>query len=145
MLDWLLPLAHAEQDPCYHPEGDALFHSLQVFEHALADNPSAILLAAALFHDVGKAVSGPDHDRVGAEMLDGLPSATRWLVRHHLDLLRTPKQTKAMLYGTPELRALKQLRDWDLAGRSPTAWVREPEEAIAIVCEELAGAPNSLS
>ena len=35
MVEWLIALDGVRQDPRYHPEGDALFHSLQVFEHAL--------------------------------------------------------------------------------------------------------------
>lgn len=143
LLCLLLPLETVQQDARYHPEGDALFHSLQVFEHALGDDPGGVLLAAALLHDVGKAITGPDHDEVGAEMLVGLPERTRWLVAHHLDLLRCPRQTRAWLTGTPALQDLEQLRRWDLAGRDPRAWVREPEEAVAIVLEELHAAARA--
>ena len=39
-----------EQDPIWHPEGDALFHSLQVFAHARAGCSDRELWAAALLH-----------------------------------------------------------------------------------------------
>ena len=137
LVERLAALDGVAQDPVYHPEGHALYHSLQVFEHALKEQASPHLLAAALLHDVGKSEAGRDHDVVGAEMLDGLPEPVCWLVGHHLDLLRNPRQTKALLFGTPKLRQLKQLRRWDLAGRQTHARVREPEEAVAIVLEAL--------
>lgn len=139
MTEWLTALDGVRQDPRYHPEGDALFHSLQVFEHALRDDAEPELLAAALFHDVGKAVSGPDHDRIGAEMLVGWPERTVWAVAHHLDLLRHPRRTRSRL-DPVRLRDLQVLRRWDLAGRDPRARVREPEECVAIVAEAMLGA-----
>jgi exopolyphosphatase/pppGpp-phosphohydrolase len=91
LLDLLLALDGIRQDPRYHPEGDALFHSLQAFDIARRETADRTLWAAALLHDVGKAVSSPDHDEVGADLLDGLVSPRIvWLVRHHLDLLRVP-------------------------------------------------------
>ncbi len=137
MLSWLEDLEGVLQNAAFHPEGDALFHSLQVFEHALRDRAEPPLLAAALFHDIGKATSGRDHDQVGADLAIGLPARTRWCIGHHLDLLRQPRQTRAWLMGDPRLADLRHLRRWDLAGREPTAWVREPEEAVAIVAEAL--------
>ncbi len=137
LLERLTALDGVRQDPVYHPEGDALFHSLQVFERARKANADSELLAAALFHDVGKAEAGTDHAEVGAEMLDALSPRIRWIVAHHLDLLRQPRRTKALLHGTPQLRDLRLLRKWDLAGRSKHAQVRAPEEAVAMVLEAL--------
>lgn len=150
MLSWLDALDGVEQDPRYHPEGDALFHSLQVFEHALASRVDAEMLAAALLHDIGKATAGTDHAEVGADMLCGLPglapehpmqgvtsARVHWLVAHHLHLLRWPKHTRAWLAGTPHLRDLEALRRFDLAGRDPRARVRSPEEAVSIVIEAI--------
>ena len=133
LLDLVLALDGVRQDPKYHPEGDALFHTLQVFGLALAETRDPILLGAALLHDVGKAQAGPDHDEVGADMLGGLihPRAV-WLVRHHLDLLRNPRRAR---HRRTELGALQQLRRWDLGGRRPGARVLSPEEAVSIVCD----------
>lgn len=138
MLTWLAALDGVPQDPRYHPEGDALFHSLQVFERALVDDADAELLAAALLHDIGKATAGADHDAIGAELLVGWPERVVWLVGHHLDLLRDPRRARRRWGGTPAGVDLARLRRWDLAGRDPRARVREPEEAAAIVAEALA-------
>jgi hypothetical protein len=147
MYEELLPLLTAldgvPQDPRHHPEGDALFHTLQVYQHAAADRAEPELLAAALFHDVGKAVSGRDHDRVGAAMLDGLSERVRWCVAHHLDLLRDPRRTRKRLAHDPRLRDLILLRRWDLAGRDPHARVCEPEQALSHALEALEHAPRA--
>src|SRR5689334_8357537 len=117
LYDLLLSLDGIRQNPQYHPEGDALFHSLQVFELARRATDDRALWAAALLHDVGKAVSSPDHDQIGADLLDGIVSPRIvWLVRHHLDLLVTPAATKRRLRGTPELVDLQRLRAWDVGG-----------------------------
>jgi len=131
LLTLLLDLDGIPQDPRYHPEGDALYHSLQVYQHARRATDDRQLLAAALLHDVGKALDEGDHALSGACVLDGLvPDRVLWLVEHHLDLLREPRRTRAILLGTPELSDLEQLRSWDLAGRDPNAFVLSPQEAL---------------
>jgi hypothetical protein len=138
LLDMLRALDGIAQDPRYHPEGDALYHSLQVFSHARRETQDPELLAAALLHDVGKALRAPEHDTDGADLLEGLVSnRVVWLVRHHLDLLRAPGQTRRRYRGTAQLSDLEQLRRWDLAGRSPTAPVCSPEEAVHTLLHEL--------
>ncbi|MEZ4316230.1 MAG: HD domain-containing protein [Myxococcota bacterium] len=139
LVELLEALDGVEQDPRHHPEGDALYHSLQVYQHALRDGAEPALLAAALFHDVGKAVAGRDHDRVGAELTEGLPDRTRWCIAHHLDLLRNPRATRRRWAGMPQIVDLTRLRRWDLAGRSPRARVCSPDQAVAHVLEALHG------
>jgi hypothetical protein len=131
LVSLLRDLSGVRQSPRYHPEGDALFHSLQVFGLARRASADPVLWAAALFHDVGKAIDGPLHDEVGADLLDGLlcPRAV-WLVRHHLDLLKEPRAARRRYRGTPPLRDLEKLRHWDLGGRDPRARVVSLEEAI---------------
>lgn len=132
----LLALDGVRQNPHHHPERDALFHSLQTFHVALRDTRDPILLAAALFHDVGKALAGPDHAIDGADLLDGLVShRVVWLVRHHLDLLRAPQRTRRRLRNTPPLADLERLRRYDLGGRNPEARVMHPDDAMNILMQ----------
>jgi hypothetical protein len=127
----LCDLDGVTQSRRYHPEGDALYHTLQVFQLAARQTDDVELLAAALLHDVGKAVSGPDHDRVGAELLEGWVSPrVVWLVRHHLDLLTAPGRTRRRLRGTRSLADLERLRRWDLGGRDPCARVGTIDDAL---------------
>ena len=135
VLDLVSALDGVVQDPRWHPEGDALYHSLQVYQHARKACSDRELWAAALLHDVGKGL-GEDHDLEGALLLqDLMPERVVWLVRHHLDLLRDPTGTRRRWRGTPQLRDLEALRRWDLAGRDPDAWVCDPTEAVAAVLE----------
>lgn len=125
LLGLLEALDGVEQDPFWHPEGDALFHSLQVYDHARSETQDRELWAAALLHDVGKGLDSP-HEAEGERLLrDSMPERVTWLVRHHLDLLRDPSRTRRRLRGTARLRDLEQLRRWDEAGRDPSALVPE--------------------
>jgi hypothetical protein len=135
LLQLLQALDGVRQDRRYHPEGDALYHSLQAFECARRTTQDRTLWAAALLHDVGKAVSSPDHDTVGADLLDGLVSPRIvWCVRHHLDLLRDPRATRRRLRHAPNAsRDLEQLRRFDLAGRDPRATVPTPKQALEML------------
>jgi putative nucleotidyltransferase with HDIG domain len=137
LLDLLLALDGVVQSPRFHPEGDALYHSLQVFDLARAATDDRELWAAALLHDVGKAIDDPDgegHDELGADLLEGLVSErVVWLVRHHLDLLRDPRRTRARLAGTRELEDLEALRRWDLGGRARHARVLAPEACLHLL------------
>jgi hypothetical protein len=124
------------QNPHYHPEGDALYHSLQVFQLAHHSSSDPALWAAALLHDIGKAVSDKDHAIIGAEKLEGLLSPRIvWLVRHHLHLLTAPRRTRRWLRNTLQLRELEQLHAWDLRGRSPYASVMSPKEALNVLMQ----------
>ena len=62
----LLPLEKVRQSPLHHPEGDVLYHSLQVFELAKEQRPyDEEFLLAALLHDVGKGIDPYDHVAAG--------------------------------------------------------------------------------
>jgi exopolyphosphatase/pppGpp-phosphohydrolase len=137
LLELLLALDGVRQDPRYHPEGDALFHSLQAFDLARRDTDDRALWAAALLHDVGKALGSDDHAEVGAELLDGLVAPrVVWLVRHHLDLLNAPAATKRKLRGSPALADLQRLRRWDVGGRSPRASVLSAGDALDLLLHD---------
>ncbi len=127
----LAPLADVRQSAAYHPEGDALYHSLQAFELAREQSPYDVeLITAALLHDVGKAIDPPDHVAAGLEALDGtLTQREEFLIRHHMD-------AQALRSGTLGAKLARRLRtsEWfdDLLA------LREIDDAArvrgAIVC-----------
>lgn len=136
LLELLLDLEHVEQHPKYHPEGNALYHSLQVFQLGLKRSNDPQIWAAALFHDIGKAIDGPTHAQLGADLLGGIFNPrVCWLVQHHLDLLTHPSAIKRQYHNTEKLSQLTLLRDLDLDGRDPYAVVCEPENALDLVMQ----------
>ena len=86
-------LATVKQDPRRCPEGDALEHSLQVFDRVHRERPfDEELLTAALVHDVGRAIDRADPVAATLEAVGDLVTPrTRWLVemlpaaRGHVD------------------------------------------------------------
>ncbi|MFO0952861.1 MAG: HD domain-containing protein [Isosphaeraceae bacterium] len=136
----LQPLESVKQNAHHHPEGDALYHSLQVFEHARAARPyDEEFLLAALLHDVGKAIDPSDHVGTGVEALRGaVTERTLWLIEHHMEILNyrekgiSPRARKA-IEGSEYLEDLKLLRDLDDAGRVPGAPVGTVEEALEYI------------
>lgn len=133
----LLPLEDAKQHPTYHPEGDALYHSLQVFDHARDREPyDGEFLLAALLHDVGKAIDPRDHVRAGLAALDGhIAARTHWLIEHHMlchDLQdgRLGSRVRRQLRGSEWYEDLIALGECDRAGRQPDVEVPELSEVI---------------
>lgn len=82
----LLPLENVKQSPKYHPEGDVLYHSLQVYDLACDELPyDEEFLLAALLHDVGKGIDNYAHVESGLEALEGfITERTTWLIEHHM-------------------------------------------------------------
>jgi len=101
----LLPLEYVKQSPKYHPEGDVLYHSLQVFDLARDELPyDEEFLLAALLHDVGKAIDPYDHVQAGLESLDEfITPRTAWLIAHHME-------AQGILDRTIGARAHRRLR-----------------------------------
>lgn len=134
----LIPLEAVKQDPRLHPEGDALYHSLQVFHLAREARPyDEEFLLAALLHDVGKAIDARDHAALGADSLRGsVTDRTLWLIERHMDLIPgrplTARQRRE-LDESEHLEDLKLLRELDDAGRVPGVVVESLEEALAYI------------
>lgn len=133
----LMPLDHVQQNKKYHPEGDALYHSLQVFDLAREELPyDEEFLLAALLHDVGKGIDLYHHVETGLQALQGLiTERTAWLIEHH-------SETRAILDGTIGIRARKRLQEsenyeellllgqCDRAGRETGVEVPDLDEAL---------------
>jgi len=136
----LAPLETVRQDPRRHPEGDALYHSLQVFSLAREALPyDEEFQLAALLHDVGKAIDPRDHVAAALDALDGtITPRTAWLIERH-------PQAQALRDGTLGIRARRRLEasedfedllllaDCDRAGRRVGANVPDLDDALAHV------------
>ena len=134
----LKPLEKVKQNPKTHPEGDALYHSLQVFELVWQNNPyDEELLTAALLHDVGKAIAPHgDHHAATIHALEGrITERTRELIEKLLNGLAYHSGTlghraRKALINDPDWEAVTLLTDSDLSGRRPGAQVPTLQEAI---------------
>ena len=137
-LSLLRPLELVKQHPKAHPEGDALFHSLQVFEGVFQTNPyDEELLTAALLHDIGKGLEpGGDHHAATMRAVQGRITERTF---HLIDRLADAHDYRSGTLGHRGRRALENDPDFDsillLAesdhnGRKPGANVPSLEAAI---------------
>ncbi len=133
----LLPLENVRQNPAYHPEGDALYHSLQVFELARDVRPhDEEFLLAALLHDVGKGIDPRDHVRAVLDALEGtVTPRTGFLIAHHMHAHgyragTLPRKIRRELVGSPDLEDLLLLRELDDRGRQRGVAVGTVDEAL---------------
>jgi predicted nucleotidyltransferase len=133
----LLPLEEVKQNPKYHPEGDALYHSLQVFELARQrlDYDEEFLLAA-LLHDVGKAIDPQDHVAAGLAALEGaITERTSFLIEFHMEAQAyrdgsLGHRARERLAASEHFEELMLLRELDTAGRRRGVSVCTVAEAI---------------
>jgi len=133
----LQPLERVKQDPRYHPEGDALYHSLQVFEQAREVRPwDEEFILAALLHDVGKAIDPAGHVSAGLQALEGsLTPRIEFLIEHHMEAHELRDGTLGhraalRLRASEDFDDLMLLRDLDDWGRRPGALVCTLDEAL---------------
>lgn len=147
-LSLLVPLENVKQSAKYHPEGDALFHSMQVYEIAKQEMPyDEEFLLAALLHDIGKAIDPDDHVAAGLSAVDGFVTPrTAWLIENHMLAHRVHDKTigaraRRRLSNHPLFEDLLVLGDCDRAGRVPGAEVESPEQALDYIesLEEMFG------
>ncbi|MCO6436779.1 MAG: tRNA adenylyltransferase [Phycisphaerae bacterium] len=136
----LVPLEHIKQDPLWHPEGDALYHSLQAFELARDEVPyDQELVAAALLHDVGKAIDPIDHAAAAVEALDGtITERESFLIAHHMHALelevgRIGHKLKRHLQSSEWFDDLMTLRDIDNRSRRCGIEVCTIDEALEAI------------
>ncbi|HTU27347.1 MAG TPA: HD domain-containing protein [Pirellulales bacterium] len=138
----LAPLEEVKQNPKYHPEGDVLYHSLQVFDLArgAVDYDEEFQLAA-LLHDVGKAIEPRDHVAAGLEALAGhITPRTAWLIEHqpHAAARREGSlgaRSRRRLEANESFDDLMLLHECDRRGRVCGAAVPDLEDALDHVRE----------
>lgn len=142
LLSLLLPLDRVRQHRDHHPEGDVLYHSLQVFELAREMRPwDEEFLLAALLHDVGKGIDPADHVAAALAVLgDQVSERTLWLIENHGLAQRISNGTigaraRRRLARSEDSEALDLLAWCDREGRLPGRSVCTPEEALAFVSE----------
>ena len=133
----LVPLEQVKERPEYHPEGDVLYHSLQVFELARQKLPyDAEFLLAALLHDVGKAIDRKEHVAAALEALEDLITPrTAWLIEHHVEAHALKEGTlgvrsRRRLAAAEDFDELLLLADCDSQGRAVGVEVPDAEEAL---------------
>jgi hypothetical protein len=133
----LLPLENVKGSPAYHPEGDVLYHSLQVFELARERRPyDEEFLLAALLHDVGKGLDRSNHVEAGLQALDGLiTERTRFFIEHHMHALdyrggKISARLRRELEASQDFEELMLLHECDAGGRVPGAAVGTLDEAL---------------
>ena len=133
----LLALEEVKQHPKYHPEGDALYHSLQVFDLACDERPyDEEFLLAALLHDVGKALDPYAHVESGLEALTGLiTERTAWLIAHHMEAHKIADQTigaraRRRLEANENYEDLLLLGECDRGGRCQGVRTTSLEDAL---------------
>lgn len=133
----LLPLENVQQSAKHHPEGDVLYHLLQVYELARDARPyDEEFLLAALLHDIGKGIDPYDHVAAGLSMLEGvITERTQFLIEHHMDALAYKAGTlgarmRRHLEASEHFEDLMLLRELDTQGRVPGAIVGTVDEAL---------------
>src|SRR5262249_37404783 len=138
----LLPLENVRQSAQYHPEGDVLYHSLQVFELAREHRPyDEEFMLAALLHDIGKGIDPGNHVEAALSALDGLiTERTAFLIRHHMDAHayragQLGSRMRRALEASEDFDDLMLLRELDDAGRVPGAVVGTVDEPLDFLKE----------
>lgn len=133
----LLPLENVKQSPKYHPEGDALYHSLQVYDYACDQLPyDEEFLLAALLHDVGKGVDSCDHVASGLQALEGfITERTHWLIEHHMIAHKIHDNTigvraRKRLEKNESYHELLMLEECDRSGRQIGVQTTSLEDAL---------------
>jgi hypothetical protein len=138
----LAPLANVKQEAQFHPEGDALYHSLQVFQLAEERVPyDEELLTAALLHDVGKAIDRRNHVATTLSALEGIVTErTLWFIENMPVAQSHARGTLGIrarnrLEATEDFDELAILAECDISGRKRGIQVPEVEDAINVLRE----------
>lgn len=136
----LMPLEQVDLNRQRHPEGDALYHSLQVFQLAREEIPyDEEFLLAALLHDVGQGIDRFSPVEATLNALSGLiTDRTAWLIANHADGHRIHDgsiglRARRRLVQSPDYEYLLRLCACDRNGRVPGMTVPDVDEALAAI------------
>ena len=136
----LRPLERVMLDTRFHPEGDALYHSLQVFDLAYEQLPyDEEFLTAALLHEVGRAIDRKQYVAAGLALLEELiTSRTALLIEHIPQAVSFKRGTlgiraRKRLQNLPDYEEISILADCDREGRKVGVNTSDVEEAIDII------------
>ena len=138
----LAPLEQVHQRKSAHPEGDVLYHSLQVFELAREAQPyDEEFQLAALLHDVGKGIDPVDPARATRDALSGfITERTEGLIENLPDAHRILDNTigsraRRRLIQHPDYEDLMLLARCDRQGRVPGGKAPTLDEALESIRE----------
>lgn len=138
----LIPLQHVQQPRTKHPEGDALYHSLQVFELVREEYPyDEEVLLAALLHDVGKAIDPRDRLAATTNALSGyVTDRTIWLIENmpqaeKVFLNSIGVRARQRLMEHPDCEEVMTLARADRDGRVPGGLAPSLDEALEYIRE----------
>ncbi len=138
----LLPLEKVKETRAFHPEGDVLYHSLQVFDLARDERPyDEEFLLAALLHDVGKGIDRREHTAAALEALEGfIAPRCAWLIEHHMEAgaLRDGvlgARSRHRLEASDDFDELMLLAECDRQGRAVGVEAPELDEVLEYLRE----------
>lgn len=127
-------------DPVAHPEGDVLYHSLQVFQLAREELPyDEEFLLSALLHDVGKGIDPKEHVVAALEALGNtVTPRTAWLIEHHVEAIGLQEgklgvRSRRRLEASEDFYDLMLLADCDRKGRVRGVMVPDVVDALEYV------------
>jgi len=133
----LLSLENVQQPKKTHPEGDALTHSLQVYDLVCDEVPyDEELLLAALLHDVGKGIDPLNHIEAGLNALEGtITERTSWLISHCHEARKVKEgsignRARKRLQESENYEDVLFLADCDVRGRQFGMRVPDLEDAL---------------
>lgn len=142
LLSLLVPLDRVRQDRFHHPEGDVLYHSLQVFELARQQQAwDEDFLTAALLHDIGKGIDPVDHVSATLAILkQHITDRAYWLIEnlglaHRIFDGSIGIRARRRLGQHDDADTLQLLARCDREGRMPGRPVCTAEDAIAFLNE----------
>lgn len=135
VIPGVMRLEGVKQDPIWHPEGDALTHTMRVMEGLVGE--SIELQLAGMFHDVGKAtttildgrIKSPGHAKEGAIMARQALRKLKFdnktidyvceLIYNHMKIIDFSKMRKSkqvIFMNRPDFNDLKKLHIADKMG-----------------------------